>query len=100
MRVELLENRSTAYGGSIHSGQVTTFDTNIGYNFKSYLGVDAGIPMYFVRTPSFFSSNRDLNRGWMNGLGDPYIDVRFNGTTREINLPLGTYWDRAHSQLP
>jgi len=73
-------------GSSTQLGQITTFDTSIGYNFNNFLGVDVGLPIYFVRTPSFFSNNRDRNRGWMDGLGDPYVNVRFNGTAREVNF--------------
>jgi hypothetical protein len=75
-----------ARGSSSHNGEVTTFDVSLGYNLNSYIGVDAGVPFYFVRRPSFFANNRDAGRIWMDGLGDPYVDLRFNGTSRGVNV--------------
>ena len=36
-------------GSSNTLGLVTRLDTSIGYNFNRHFGVDAGIPVYFVR---------------------------------------------------
>src|SRR5262249_22700568 len=39
-------------GSASRLGSVTRLDSTIGYNFNRYLGIDAGVPVYFVRPSS------------------------------------------------
>ncbi len=58
------------FGGTANGdGQIYQLTTTLGYDFTSHLGVDAGVPVYFVR-PS--SSTGAVST---NGLGNPFVDV-------------------------
>src|SRR5207245_2234076 len=48
------------------SGQFVVLDTNIGYDFNKHVGMDVGIPVYFVR-PTLPGQTQQ----WHDGLGDP-----------------------------
>ncbi len=61
------------FGGSVNSsGRVFKLDTSIGYNFNAHVGLDLGVPIYFVSPSS-------TNTGAQNshsGMGNPYVDFR------------------------
>jgi len=65
-------------GSSSSFGQVTKLDSSLGYNFNRYFGVDAGVPVYFVRRSSATSGKRSTN-----GIGNAYADLRLT-----LNNPL------------
>ncbi len=77
-------------GSSNSLGQVMDLDSSIGYNFSKYLGIDAGVPLYFVRgtdsTGASYSSN---------GLGNVYGDVRLT-----VKNPLLNYFTVATGFAP
>ena len=53
------------------TGQFVVLDTNIGYDFNQHVGMDIGIPVFFIR-PTITG----LPQRWDNELGDPYLDLR------------------------
>ena len=62
-------------GSSTSLGLVTTLDANVGYQLGSHLGVDIGVPIFFVRSPFSLVTNKDWE--WTHLLGEPYIDVHY-----------------------
>ena len=62
------------------SGQFVALDTNLGYDFNQHLGIDVGIPVYFIR-PTLAGQTH----AWDNQLGDPYGDVRLAFETHVVN---------------
>jgi len=77
-------------GSSNSLGQVMDLDSSLGYNFSKYFGIDAGVPVYFVRgtdsTGATYSSN---------GLGNLYGDVRLT-----LKNPLLNYFTVATGFAP
>src|SRR5579859_2229418 len=64
------------FDGSANSeGQVMSIDSSVGYVFSRHFGVDAGIPIYFVRGTSTTSTGTTTTSN--NGLGDAYLQLRF-----------------------
>jgi hypothetical protein len=69
----------TQFGASSNAdGQVYRLDSSIGYNFSQRLGVDVGMPFYFVQASG-------ANGMSENGLGNPYLDVRLKFLNPLIN---------------
>lgn len=62
------------------SGQFVALDTNVGYDFNQHLGLDIGIPVYFIR-PTVAGQTH----AWDNQLGDPYGDVRLAFDSHVVN---------------
>ena len=62
------------------SGQFVVLDTNIGYDFNKHVGMDVGIPVYFVR-PTLPGQTHQ----WDNELGDPYLDLRLTADNPVVN---------------
>jgi hypothetical protein len=58
-------------GSSSSLGQVTRLDSTAGFNFNKYFAVDAGFPVYFIRTSSSTNGTQSTN-----GLGDVYAQLR------------------------
>jgi hypothetical protein len=55
------------FEGSYSSdGSVYDLGSAVGYNFSRHFGIDAGVPFYFVSTPSFIKKN---NAGAVSGIG-------------------------------
>jgi hypothetical protein len=56
---------------------VYDFGTALGYNFSPHLGMDAGVPVYFVSTPT---STAQSNPGAVSGvgMGDTFLDLLLN----------------------
>jgi len=64
------------FDGSANSeGQVMSIDSSVGYVFSRHFGVDAGIPIYFVRGTSTTSTGGTTTTS-NNGLGDAYLQLR------------------------
>jgi hypothetical protein len=69
------------FGGTSNSdGQVYELSSSIGYNFNEHFGMDAGIPIYFVR-PSVSSGGTSSN-----GIGNPSVDARFKVLSLAVNF--------------
>jgi len=64
-----------SFSGSSNSlGQVLKLDTTVGYDLSEHFGVDAGIPVYFVRASSTTSS---IGVTSYTGMGNVYADLKF-----------------------
>jgi len=64
------------FDGSTNSeGQVMSIDSSVGYVFSPHFGVDAGIPVYFIRGTSTTSTGGTTTTS-NNGLGDAYLQLR------------------------
>lgn len=58
-------------------GTVFILNTDVGYAFSSHLTAEAGIPIFFVRSPFSLVTTKDWRwTTWL--LGDPYLDVRYS----------------------
>jgi hypothetical protein len=63
------------FQGSVNTlGAVNQLDTSLGYKFNSHFGVDAGIPVYFVRPSS--STTTTTGTSSSNGICNVYSQVR------------------------
>ena len=72
------------FQGSVNTlGAVNQLDTSLGYNFNSHFGVDAGIPVYFVR-PSI-STMSTTGTSASNGIGNVYGQVRLTFANPILN---------------
>jgi hypothetical protein len=69
-----------ARGSTSDSGQFVVLDTNIGYDFSRHVGMDIGIPVFFIR-PTITG----LPQQWNNEIGDPYGDLRLTFDNRVLN---------------
>ena len=62
-------------GSASNQGQFLILDSDIGYDFNRYVGMDIGIPVYFNHlTPPL----EGQPYGWQQQLGDPYWDLRLS----------------------
>ncbi|HLW81438.1 MAG TPA: hypothetical protein VKS20_05300 [Candidatus Acidoferrales bacterium] len=62
-------------GSTNEDGQVMELDSTVGYVFSRHFGVDAGIPIFFVRGSSTNPLGATTNTS-QNGLGDAYLQLR------------------------
>src|SRR5215469_10038991 len=62
----------TGRASTSDSGQFAAVDTDLGYDFGRHVGMDIGVPVYFIRPTVAGQAHQ-----WHNQLGDPYLDVRF-----------------------
>lgn len=62
-------------GSSNSEGRVMSLDSAVGYVFSPHVGIDAGIPIYFVRASSTTLSGTTTNTS-SNGFGDAYLQLR------------------------
>ena len=76
---EQVQANSTPLGG------VFILNTDAGYAFNSHFTVEAGVPIFFVRSPFSLVTNHDWRwTTWL--LGDPYVDMRY--TTKRFGPTL------------
>src|SRR5215470_535418 len=72
----------TSFEGSANSdGLVTDLNSSVGYNFTKMVGLDAGLPIYFVHNsinPSGFQTSN-------NGFGDIYADLHLKLDSPVVN---------------
>lgn len=63
---------------------VYDFATALGYNFSRHLGIDAGVPVYFVNTPASITRT---NPGAVSGvgMGNTFLDLLLNYPNRSFN---------------
>ena len=73
------------FQGSVNTlGAVNELDTNVGYKFNSHLGVDGGIPVYFVRPSSVTTSTTGVASS--NGIGNVYGQFRLTFANPVVNF--------------
>src|SRR5437660_7550710 len=72
-------------GTASRLGTVTRLDSTLGYNFNRYFGIDAGVPVYFVRPSS--STQAAVGSLSSNGIGDFYGDLRLT-----LSNPMANYF--------
>ena len=65
-------------------GAVAAWDVNVGYNFTSHIGADAGLPIYTVRSPFSVVTNKDWR--FTTIIGTPYLDVRYTTKRSGVNF--------------
>jgi len=73
----------TRFEGS-YSGDGGVYDwgSALGYNFSRHFGVDAGVPFYFVTTPS---STNNPGAASGVGVGSFFTDLRWNYPNKSLN---------------
>jgi hypothetical protein len=75
----------TRFEGSFSSdGSVYDLGSALGYNFSRHFGVDAGVPLNFVGTPSSIKKN---NPGAVSGIGvgSFFTDLKLNYPNQSLN---------------
>jgi hypothetical protein len=75
----------TRFEGSYSGdGGVYDFGSALGYNFSRHFGIDAGVPVYFVSSPSTIKKN---NPGAVSGIGVGtfFTDLRLNYPNESLN---------------
>src|SRR5215469_13627870 len=70
----------TGRASTSDSGQFAAIDTDLGYDFSKHVGMDIGVPVYFIRPTLAGQAHQ-----WNNQLGDPYLDVRFTADNHILN---------------
>ncbi len=73
------------FEGSYSSdGGIYDLGSALGYNFTRHFGVDAGVPFYFVSTPT---SIKNSNPGALSGIGigSFFTDLRWNYPNKSLN---------------
>jgi hypothetical protein len=76
----------TKFEGSYSSdGAVYDVGSALGYNFSRHFGIDAGVPLYFVTTPTTIKKN---NPGAVSGIGVGtfFTDLRWNYPNPSLNF--------------
>jgi hypothetical protein len=80
------ENGLTSYvefdGTADGDGQAYVLNSSLGYNFDRHLGVDLGVPVYFVRPSNTSVSGVSST----DGIGNPYLDLRLKFLSQAINF--------------
>jgi hypothetical protein len=71
-------------GTSNAEGQVYRLNSSVGYSFTEHFGMDAGVPVYFLR-PSV-STTGTTGSASGNGLGNPYLDLRLKFLNPVVNF--------------
>jgi hypothetical protein len=85
----------TRFEGSYSGdGGVYDFGSALGYNFSRHFGVDAGVPFYFVSTPT---AVKNSNPGAASGVGvgSFFTDLRWNYPNKSLN-----YTNAVHLTAP
>jgi hypothetical protein len=84
------------FEGSYSSGDGSVYDVGsaLGYNFSRHFGIDAGVPFYFVTTPTSIKQN---NPGAVSGIGvgTLFADLRSNYPNKSLN-----YSSAIHATAP
>ena len=71
-------------GSSNTLGQVMKMDSTVGYNVNKHVGIDAGVPFYFVHsspTPTTTGSTSSNS-----GVGNAYVDLRLTINNPTLNF--------------
>lgn len=77
-------------GSDSGDGGVYDVGTALGYNFSHHFGMDAGVPFYFVSTPTSIKQN---NPGAVSGvgMGNPFVDLLLNYPNPSLNYSSGIH---------
>jgi hypothetical protein len=76
----------TRFEGSYSSdGSVYDLGSALGYNFSRHFGTDAGVPLYFLATPSSIGKN-DPGAVSGIGVGTFFTDLRWNYPNKLLNF--------------
>ena len=77
-------------GDSSSDAGVYEVGTALGYNFSHHFGMDAGVPFYFVSTPSV---TKQANPGAVSGvgLGNAFVDLLWNYPHTSLNYSSGIH---------
>ena len=77
-------------GSDSSDGFVYGLGSAVGYNFSRHFGVDAGVPFYFVSTPTSIKRN---NPGAVSGIGvgSLFTDFRLNYPNPSLNFSSGLH---------
>jgi hypothetical protein len=67
-------------GSSNTLGRIMKLDSRVGYNFNQHLGIDAGVPFYFVHASSASGNTSG------NGLGNVYVVLRFAANSPAVSF--------------
>jgi hypothetical protein len=81
----------TKFEGSYSSdGGVYDVGSALGYNFSRHFGIDAGVPLYFVTTPTTIKKN---NPGAASGVGvgSAFTDLKWNYPNKTLNFGSGIH---------
>jgi len=72
-------------GSSSGDGAVYDMGSALGYNFSRHFGIDSGVPLYFVATPTSIEKN---NPGAVSGVGVGtfFTDLRWNYPNPSLNF--------------
>src|SRR5215469_69906 len=71
------------FNGSRNSeGEVMSVDSSVGWSFSQHFGVDAGVPIYFVRGTSTSPTSPTTST---KGFGDAYFQGRFSFANPVLN---------------
>jgi len=65
-------------------GGIYDLGSALGYNFSHHFGIDAGVPFYFVSTPSVTKKN-DAGAVSGIGVGTFFTDIRLNYPNKSLN---------------
>src|SRR5712691_2136630 len=76
---------SRTQGSVNQAGSVIKLDSNVGYNFNQYLGIDLGVPVYIIN-PASGKSASSLGTRQSTALGNLYLDLRFTLTRPVVNF--------------
>lgn len=71
-------------GSSSADGSIYDLGGAVGYNFSRHLGVDLGIPYYFVSTPTSIKG-QDPNAVSGDGIGSAFTDIKLNFPGKVLN---------------
>ena len=72
-------------GGYSGDGSVYDLGSALGYDFSRHFGIDAGVPFYFVSTPSSIKNN-DPGAVSGIGVGTFFTDLRLNYPNPSLNF--------------
>jgi hypothetical protein len=73
------------FEGSYSSdASIYDFGSALGYNFSRHFGMDAGVPLYFVSTPSFIKKNNPRAVSGV-GAGNFFTDFRLNYPNQSLD---------------
>ncbi len=67
-------------GDSDALGQIFKLNFSLGYDLNRHFGVDAGVPVYIVRSSATSTTSAATN----SGIGDPYVDLLLRAGARDL----------------
>jgi hypothetical protein len=75
----------TKFEGSYSDdGGVYDLGSALGYNFSRHFGMDAGVPLYFVTTPTSIKNSNPLAASGI-GIGSFFTDLKWNYPNKSLN---------------